>query len=52
MKRLYRFLVNLRFGFPEVDVTLNGLEMIQVICLCAVIGAAYFLVKYILGVIL
>lgn len=52
MKKVVGFLKNLQFGFPEVDATLNGLEMIQVICLCSVIGAAYFLVKYILGVII
>lgn len=50
MKRLYRFLVNLCFGFPEVDVTLNGLEMLQTICLATAICAAPFVIKWILGV--
>ena len=52
MKRLYRFLVNLRFGFPEVDATLNGLEMLQTICLNVAICATPFIIKWILGVFL
>lgn len=50
MKRFYHFIEDLRFGFSEVDVTLNGLEMLQTICLSVAICATPFIIKWILGV--
>ena len=46
------FLKNLKFGFDEVDVTLNGLEMIGALLLGAGICAAPFVIKWILVMLL
>jgi len=48
IKRFVELLKNLKFGFSEVDVTLNGFEFLGTLALGAVICAAPFIIKWIL----
>lgn len=48
MKKVVEFVKSLQFGFSEVDVTLNGWEMLGSVILGIGICAAPFLIKWIL----
>lgn len=48
IKRFVELLKSLKFGFSEVDVTLNGFEFLGTLALGAVICAAPFIIKWIL----
>ena len=48
MKKVDEFMKGLQFGFQEVDVTLNGWEMLGSVILGIGICVAPFLIKWIL----